>query len=118
MPLKSAEQIALFEGVQRRRPRLLPSEVEWYVNATNAQGDFIFSTIQAMNLSDVARVDCEAIDKFLVKNRHDLTKRQIRVGAENALDRGLLDKEGRDRYFIYSPLKARQFKRKKKKVNS
>lgn len=88
---------------------------KWKQQALDKQGDLIVSIVASMNLSKNIKADIDAIDKALVKSHHDLTRQQIRAGAQNALDRGLLDKEGYDSYFIPIEGQPRKYKPKQKK---
>jgi hypothetical protein len=91
------------------------TEEEWIRKALNAQGDLIYSTIVGMGLSKNSKATLDLIDKALVKSGHDLTRQQIRAGAENALERELLDKERYDGYFIPIQGQPRKHKPKQRK---
>ena len=93
-------------------------ESKWKKEALNKQGDFIVEVIKGMNLSKYLRADLDTLDRTLVKLGHDFTRQQIRAGAQNALERNLLDKEGYDRYFIPIENQPRKYKPKQKRVSS
>jgi len=91
---------------------------KWKRQALDKQGNLIYSTILSLKLPTYARIDLDKLDKILVKLGHDMTRQQIRAGAQNALERQLLDKEGYDNYFIPIPNQPRKHKVKYKKVSS
>ncbi len=108
----------LFGVLKARRIRKSPPSEPWVAKALKTQGDLVFNAIKSMNLSQVLRADIDSIDKKLVSLGLDLTRPQIRAGAKNALERGLLDKEGYDRFFIPIEGKPRKYKMKQKKGSS
>lgn len=93
-------------------------ESKWKKEALDKQGDFIAGIVKSMNLSKYMRADLDKIDKHMVSLGYDFTRQQIRAGAQNALERNLLDKEGYDRYFIPVENQPRKYKPKQKRVSS
>lgn len=94
------QQELLFEKIDRKRIKRVIAGDKWAIGAMNTQGDLICKVVTDLTLSTSTRIDIDSIDKSLFKMGHDLSRQQIVAGAQNAVQRGLLKKEGRDKYYV------------------
>ena len=87
--------------VNRKRISKPQIDSQWAAKAIEHQGDIVLGVVSRyLSANGISRMSVEAIDKAMVKEKHDFALHHIKSGIKNLLGRELLGKEGATYYVI------------------